>query len=285
MIGLSRFLLVAAVAAQAVPAQAVQIVVGAARDNTIYGESATSSNGLGDHFVAGKSGNANGFRRGLMAFDLAALPAPIRVDRVALELTYQGTTNQETDPRVASLHRLLANWGEGTSNAGPGGAAGSGNGAPATTNDATWRYTFFDTQTWAAYNPAVTGSGGGDFAPDSSAVATVGLASGAVVTWETVRAGSPTGLVADVEQWLANPASNFGWMLKLVDETSIRTARRFYSKDDATADFRPRLVIDYTVVPEPATLAMLTICCVVSMPFRATWRRGGLTGGVAEHAR
>jgi hypothetical protein len=222
---------------------------------------------VGDHFAAGTQGSVNALRRGLVHFDLSGLPSPIQVDRVALELTFQGPTNMESQSRVVSLHRLLADWGEGTSNAGPGGTAGSGNGAPATTGDATWRYGFFNTQAWASYNPAVSNSGGGDFTGDPSASATVGIDPGVLVVWETVRGGTPTGLVADVEAWLTNPASNFGWLLK-GDESVNRTARRFYSKDDANAAFRPRLVIDYTLVPEPATQMMLAFCALIPVVVR-----------------
>ena len=77
--------------------------------------------------------------------------------------------------------------------------------------------------------------------------------------------------MADVEQWLADPSLNSGWLLKTVDEATTRTARRFYSKDDATLAFHPRLVIDYTVVPEPATLvfAMLAFGSLVDCRWRA----------------
>jgi len=258
---LFRSLVLTAIAAPLSVAPAAQIVLGPTRDNTIYREAAGSngaSNGVGDHFVAGTQGSVSALRRGLVAFDLSGLPSLIRVDRVALELTFQGTTNMENDPRVVSVHRLLADWGEGTSDAGPGGTAGSGNGAAATTGDATWRYRFFNTQTWSSYDPAVPSSGGGDFVSQPSATATVGIDPGVVVTWETLRSGAATGMVADVEHWLADPAANFGWLLK-GDESVSRTARRFYSKDDATEALRPQLVIDYTVVPEPSALAMLVV--------------------------
>jgi hypothetical protein len=259
MNALSRFFVLAAIVNLPSTAPADQVILNATRDNTIYREAAgpnAASNGVGDHFTAGTQGSVSALRRGLVRFDLTGLPPSIQVDRVALELTFQGPTNMEAQPRVVSLHRLLADWGEGMSNAGAGGSPGSGNGANATPGDATWRYQFFDTQPWASYNPAVATSGGGDFTSDSSATATVGIDPGVLVVWETFRSGAPSGLIADVEAWLADPASNFGWLLK-GDESVSRTARRFYSKDGANAAFHPRLVVDYTIIPEPASLTMV----------------------------
>jgi len=46
--------------------------------------------------------------------------------------------------RIIELHKLLADWGEGTSQA----TGEEGQGAPATPNDATWRHRFFDTIFW-----------------------------------------------------------------------------------------------------------------------------------------
>jgi hypothetical protein len=273
MKALVRLLTLASILAFPSAARAAQATLGATRDNTIYREAVgdnANSNGVGDHFAAGTQGSVSALRRGLVAFDLSGLPSPIQVDRVALELTFQGATNMEQQSRVVSLHRLLADWGEGTSNAGPGGSSGSGNGAAATAGDATWRYRFFNTQAWASFNPAVASSGGGDFANDPSASATVGLVPGVVVTWETLRGATPTGLVADVEAWLANPASNFGWLLKS-DESVARTVRRFYSKDDANAAFRPRLIIDYTIIPEPTT-AMMALSGFMPLAFRKRFR-------------
>jgi hypothetical protein len=240
-------------------ASASQVILGAVQDNTIYRENTSFSNGAADNFTAGNAGSTSAVRRGLIAFDLSSLPAGIRIDRVALELTFQGTTNMENDPRVVAVHRLLSSWGEGTSNAGAGGTSGSGNGVAATTGDATWRYRFFNTQEWATFNSSVSGSGGGDFAATASATATVGIVPDVQVTWETLRGGAPTGLVADVEQWLADPASNSGWLLKMADESPIRTARRFYSKETTTGAFQPRLVIDYTAIPEPASLVTILL--------------------------
>jgi hypothetical protein len=255
---LAGFLLLATVLNWGSRAISAQVVLQATRDNSMYSEAPMNSNGRGDHFIAGRAGGATSLRRGLLGFDLTGLPSAIRVDRVALELVFQGGTNMENDPRFVTMHRLLNNWGEGTSDSGPGGSSGSGNGAPATANDATWQYRNFNTQTWTSFNPAVSGSGGGDFVADASAGALVGIDPGVMVTWQTIRfvAGPPTGLVADVEHWRVNPSLNYGWLFKVADESPIRTARRFNSKDHPNAALRPRLIIDYTVVPEPATLAL-----------------------------
>ena len=40
-------------------------------------------------------------------------------------------------------------------------------------------------------------------------------------------------MVADVQSWLDNPASNFGWLV-LGDETAIATAKRFDTRESAS---------------------------------------------------
>jgi len=82
---------------------------------------------------------------------------------------------------LAPALRLLADWGEGTSNAT--GGLGEGGGGPATTNDATWVHRFYSTQLW--------NTPGGDFAAAASATTTVSDIgnyswSGAGVTARTV---------------------------------------------------------------------------------------------------
>lgn len=128
--------------------------------------------------------------------------------------------------QTVSLHRLLANWGEGTSNA----DANEGQGAPSTTNDATWLHTFYNTSKWT--------NAGGDFAATASASLTVG--GNGSYTW-----GSTTQMVADVQGWLNNPGSNFGWMVR-GNEAVTTTAKRFDSRQIASTANRPVLIVDYT---------------------------------------
>lgn len=194
------------------------------KDNTLYEYDPAEgdhSNGAGLHFFAGE--NAMGeLRRGVLAFDVAAIPAGSTITAVTL------TVNMSMTPaglRTVELHKLLADWGEGTSHA----PMGEGNGAPATPNDATWRHRFFDTVFWTIE--------GGDFAAIVSATQSVGGIG--QYTW------SSTQMVADVQSWLDDPASNFGWLV-LGDETAIATAKRFDTRESASP---PMLTIQYTPGP------------------------------------
>ena len=124
------------------------------------------------------------------------------------------------------LHRATADWGEGTSDAG----ANEGSGAPATTGDATWLHRFFNSTFWA--------TPGGTFALTPSASQTVsGLGT---YTW-----GSTAGMVSDVQQWLSNPSSNFGWVILGNEEVTV-TSKRFDSRQNAIPSSRPTLIVRYT---------------------------------------
>src|SRR5204863_19933 len=112
------------------------------------------SNGAGFHFFAGE--NAMGeIRRGVVAFDIAgAIPPGSTITAVSLSMNMSMTP---TGAVTVELHKLLADWGEGTSHA----PMGEGDGAPATPNDATWRHRFFDSVFWTTQ--------GGDFSATVSA--------------------------------------------------------------------------------------------------------------------
>src|SRR5438552_9554643 len=199
------------------------------KDNTLYEYDPTEgdvSNALGNHFFAGETAMGE-LRRGVLAFDIAGnIPAGSTILGVTLSLN-MSRTGSDT-PRTVELHKVLADWGEGTSVA-PG---EEGDGAPATPNDATWRHRFFDTIFWTTE--------GGDFSATVSASQSVGAIG--MYTW------SSTQMVADVQSWLNNPASNFGWLV-LGDETAIATAKRFDTRESAS---QPVLTIQYTrVTPRP----------------------------------
>ncbi len=220
---------------------ATQPAVGAVRaltpskDNTLYENALGSlSNGAGQHVFAGRTEVLVGalIRRGLIAFDVAGeIPAGSTIVSASLTLN-MSRTNLAAGPRTVSLHRVLADWGEGTSDP----FGGEGGGAASTPNDATWIHRFFNFTFWL--------SSGGDFLAAPSASSIVGGVG--FYTW-----GPTPGLTADVQGWLNTPAGNFGWIL-IGDESTFPTAKRFDSKDNLTPALRPVLIVEFSVPGVPA---------------------------------
>jgi len=206
------------------------------KDNTIYeSESGTTSNGAGSYLFAGRTAAKNGnglIRRALLHFNIAEnIPAGATIDSVKLTLRMSKSTAGTLN---ATLHRVLHDWGEGTSDA----ASNEGGGANATTDDATWQYAFFDTSQWTQL--------GGDY--DPAALATRGVGGTGFYTW-----GPDEEMRQDVQSWLDNPAGNFGWMIR-GDESTPATAKRFDSKENTTSANRPKLTVYYT--PDVASVAV-----------------------------
>jgi hypothetical protein len=201
------------------------------KDNTLYEYDPAEgdhSNGAGFHFFAGENGMGE-LRRGVVAFDVAGtIPAGSTITAVTLTMNMSMTP---AGAETVELHKLLADWGEGTSHA----PMGEGDGAPATPNDATWRHRFFDTIFWTTE--------GGDFSATVSASQSVGGTG--QYTWSSAQ------MIADVQSWLDDPASNFGWLV-LGNETASATAKRFDTRESASP---PMLTIEYVpgprVIPTP----------------------------------
>jgi hypothetical protein len=68
-------------------------------------------------------------------------------------------------------------------------------------------------------------------------------------------------MVADVQNWLNNPATNFGWAL-LGNEAQGQTAKRFNSGEDGNTLYTPTLSITYTAVPEPGVFGLLAVAAL-----------------------
>jgi len=201
----------------------VTIELGAVADNTLYetSTSALRSNGAGAYLFAGRTFEGRS-RRAVLRFDFSTIPAGAVIQEVSLTLNVS-----RKPPDVAAtpmtVHRLLAPWGEGSTDA-PG---VEGQGAAPTPGSATWYSAFSPDVAWLAP--------GGDFDPLVSASQTVDLGA---YTW------SAPDLAADVQDWLDAAAPNHGWLI-LGDESSLGSARRFDSRENATPGNRPRLTVTY----------------------------------------
>jgi hypothetical protein len=210
-------------------------VIVADRDNTLYeDEVGAVSNGAGEHFFAGTN-NQGRIRRGVVHFDVSAIPPGSTIDSAVLTLNMSQTI---AGPSAVSLHRATADWGEGASQA----AGQEGAGGPAEAGDATWIHTFFDGLFWT--NP------GGDF--DAGASATTIVNQEGPYSW-----GSTAGMIADVEAWVADASQNFGWVV--IGEEPLGgkqepSAKRFDSREIGSDGLQfPELVIGFTP-PVPVVL-------------------------------
>src|SRR5262245_12969548 len=220
----------------AILASAGTVNVNPSKDNTLYEynpDVGDVSNALGMHFFTGTTA-MNELRRGVLAFDIAGnIPPGSTITAVSLSANMSRAPSNTA--YVMELHKLLADWGEGTSIA----SGEEGMGAPATPNDATWRHRFFDTIFWTTQ--------GGDFSATVSASQMVGGVG--QYTWSAAQ------MVADVQGWLDNPASNFGWLMLAGDESLFLTAKRFDTRESTSP---PVLAITYIPSGSPTPTATPT---------------------------
>ncbi len=189
------------------------------KDNSIFSEgSLSNAKGLG--LFAGNT-QSGATRRALLKFDLSSIPASATVTAASLTLT---VNKEATNDTPVSVHRLLADWGEGTSQA----SGGEGGGATASAGDATWTQRFVGAGSpWTAP--------GGDFVAAASSTLTVPAS----------NTGTWTGLAADVQGFVTDPATNFGWIVR-AGETTAGTAKKFNSREVTTPSLRPSLSVTYT---------------------------------------
>lgn len=194
------------------------------RDNTIYSESNTLSNGSGDNLFTGTTQLADN-RRALVHFNLSTIPANSIITSVSFSI-YCNKVPQNLAPATIELHKLLKNWGEGTSNA----TGAEGTGAAATANDATWAFNLYNTSSWT--------TPGGDFAAAKSASAK-GVDIGTFLM-------TGANLIADVQSFVNNPATNFGWIIRDSAEGTLSSARRYAARVNANPALRPQITVTYT---------------------------------------
>ncbi len=195
------------------------------KDNTLFGTDTDNSSGAGTAVFSGRTGTlGDGARlRAVLAFDVsAAIPPGSTVTSASLTL-HLVQASPFGVKESHTLHRILADWGEGTSR------GIGGQGAPATPGDATWRHTYFPDEFWVTE--------GGDFDPTISGSQTVGVALGPY-TW-----GATPLMVADVQGWVDDPSLNFGWLL-LGNEIDDFTAKKFGSRE-TDVSLRPVLTVEF----------------------------------------
>jgi cysteine-rich repeat protein len=208
-----------------------ELDVASARDNTLVEDlEGDVSNGAGEYFFAGVVANGS-LRRGLLSFDVgAAIPAGSTVHDVILTLNMSRSI---AGAETVGLHALQTDWGEADSDA-PG---QEGAGTLALPGDATWLYNFMGSSSWT--------TAGGDFAATASATQTVGPAQGDY-TWSSPQ------MIVDVQSWLDDPSTDFGWLVLGDENSGMLSAQRFDSRENAIASNRPLLWIHYSASSQTA---------------------------------
>jgi len=230
------------------------------KDATIFGESVNQgvpntdgqdlfnrSNGGGPGMFSGGNG-ALAAHRGLIAFDVAGnIPAGSVITDVSMTphigiVAGSGGAPGLGDqtPRTISLFHLTADWGEGITGSNSTTVGGTGQGFPANPGDATWNARFFGSTNWT--------TPGGDFRATASGSLAVGSQFYSPQTWQ-----STPGMVADVQEWLDAPSTNYGWILINANEKDRQTHRAFYTKEWSDPAMQPQLLVTY-VAPVPAAV-------------------------------
>jgi hypothetical protein len=213
--------LILAVAAPCMVARAESISLGSAADATLIQEP-TGEYALGAAYnvYAGRIGDNGGatIRRGLIRFNLGAIPAGSTITSVTLRL-YMSQT--QSGSQNVGLHRCSLPWTEGTA------FAFGGAGTNAGTGDSTWNYQVYPSAPWPTPGGVYSAS-----ASATKAVAAVGF-----YTWS-----STASLVADVQSWVDQPSTNHGWVIK-GNEAASTTVKRFESREAAAN--QPLLVVNY----------------------------------------
>jgi len=203
-------------------------------DATLYEDAqGDEANGAGTYMFAGHTGGTvvpdgpTAFRRrALVKFNLSAIPSGSTISSATLTM-YVSRVSQSAAESI-TLHRMTADWGEGTSNA----PNEEGQGAPATNNDATWVYRFYSGTPWT------TPGGSGQFVSGASDTTSVGAAL-AFYSWTSAT------MATDVSGWVNNSANNFGWMIR-GNEVNNNTSKRFNTHEHGTAAQRPTLSVTFT---------------------------------------
>ena len=213
-------------------ADAASITNSSAADTSLLEIEPSHNNGGQAYAISGHIQNPF-LTRALYRFDLASLPTNTLVRSVVLELTVTAQPGDGLANAAFGLHRMLRPWGEGDKVA----VAQPGQGLPATAGEATWSHSFYPTNAWAA-------PGG---APDVDFVSSESSFQFIYGAGETYRFESSPEIVADVQGWVSDPPSNFGWMLICDDEPTPFTARHFGSREDLGA--HPNLEIQFLVPP------------------------------------
>ena len=208
--------------------------------NTNYGTLASG------HIVVGRISNATGAARGVLGFDLSAIPTGSIINSVTLTFNIDSASPSSTDPNIGDLELRLILPGASDQ--------------IMLENQVTWNLR----QTGNNWTTA-----GGDLAP--AALSTIAGFPITLTTSGKKVFGSTPNFVAAVQ---AARNTNAALELAILSPTteaqvngSINNFIRISSDDNTTISLRPMLTVDY-VVPEPGTMTLTGLGCIAILARR-----------------
>jgi hypothetical protein len=249
-----RFITLLLLLVAPVSAWSATVTINASKDNTIYQSNSSFSAGGAAGIFSGANGQGSP-RRGLLAFDVAAnVPAGSVITSAQLTM-YLGAISNSTSATIG-LHTLTKDWGEGTAGSSTLSVNGGGAGFAASPGDATWSDAKLGSVPWTSAGAT------GNFNAVASATTSIGGPVDTPFTWSSTAA-----LVADVQNWLDSPATNFGWAIVNANEGTSSSVKAFYSRsatqnssnvpNSLDLTWRPALTITY--IPEPNGILLLIV--------------------------
>ena len=204
------------------------------QDNSLFQGLGRENNTNGGHpfLYTGVIRTGPDRRRALIRFDISSLSPEATILGVELRLTIERV---RTGNEPHGLHRLEKGWGEGVKDSLAPFLNNGGQGAPADLGDASWNSNRHNQSAWT--------TPGGDFIAAPSATGILSMSG-------TTAILSSQGMIDDLQKWVEDPATNFGWIL-IGNEAQSWNAKRIYSSE-GTAALRPSLTVQHAILPAAA---------------------------------
>lgn len=199
-------------------------------DTSISSGSPAANFGVSVGMSTGKIGTTDIRRSQVMFSNLVGsgvnqVPSGATINTATLTL-YCDLETVTTDYNVG-VHRALTQWFEGLKD-GVGPSAGE--------DGSSWNFrNVYGNVTW---DGGAGGASGSDWVASATSTTTI-TETGTTFDWN---------VKADVQAWVNGTATNYGWWLINVSESTTNSRKRFVTSDGATASQRPKLVIDWSDV-------------------------------------